>query len=47
LEARLADHRKDLEAYRVQGGYTSSVEREINAFENELQAIKEVLGRGP
>jgi hypothetical protein len=47
LEKRLAGHQKALETYRAQGGYTSSVEREIRAFETEIQAIKEVLGRGP
>jgi RHS repeat-associated protein len=44
LENRIAEHRKDLDAYRAQGGYTSSVEREIRAFETEVQAIKDVLG---
>ena len=47
LERRLAEHRQALETYRAQGGFTSSVEREIRAFEAEIQAIKEVLGRGP
>ena len=47
LEKRLAEHRQALETYRAQGGYTSSVEREIRAFESEIQAIKDVLGRGP
>jgi len=47
LEGRLAQHRSDLEVYRAQGGYTSSVEREIRTFEAEIQAIKEVLGRSP
>jgi uncharacterized protein RhaS with RHS repeats len=46
LEKRLAEHRQALETYRAQGGYTSSVEREIRAFESEIQAIKDVLGRG-
>lgn len=47
LEKRLAEHRQSLETYRSQGGYTSSVEREIRAFEYEIQAINDVLGRGP
>lgn len=47
LEARLAEHRSALETYRAEGGYTSSVEREIRAFESEIQAIIDVLGRGP
>jgi RHS repeat-associated protein len=47
LEKRLSEHRQSLETYRSQGGYTSSVEREIRAFESEIQAIKDVLGRGP
>ncbi len=47
LEARLAEHRKALETYKAQGGYTSSVGREIRAFEAEIKAIKQVLGRAP
>jgi hypothetical protein len=47
LQRRLAEHQSALESYRAQGGPTSSVETEIRAFESEIQAIKEVLGRTP
>jgi hypothetical protein len=47
LERSVAEHRQALETYRAQGGFTSFVEREIRAFEAEIQAIKEVLGRTP
>jgi hypothetical protein len=47
LEKQVATQRQNLETYRAQGGYTSSIEREIRAFEGEIQAIKDVLGRGP
>jgi len=47
LERRLAEHRQSFETYRAQGGYTSSVEREIRAFEAEIGVIEDVLGRKP
>ncbi len=47
LEGRAAEARQQIETYKAQGGYTSSVERELRAFQAEIQAIKEVLGRGP
>jgi hypothetical protein len=45
LERRLFEHRKKLEEYRSIGGYTSSVEKEIRNFEDQIAAIDEVLRR--
>jgi RHS repeat-associated protein len=47
LEKRLAEHLANLEEYRRAGGYTSSVETEINTFREQIRAIKEILGRTP
>jgi RHS repeat-associated protein len=47
LERRLAEHQQALETYKNQGGYTSSIEREIRAFEAEIKAIRDILGRAP
>ncbi len=45
LERRLGEHQRALEQYRAAGGFTSSVEREIRAFEREIEAIHIVLGK--
>jgi RHS repeat-associated protein len=45
LQKNIETQRQDIERYREAGGYTSSVEREIRAFESELRAIEDVLGR--
>jgi len=34
-----------LSDYAEQGGYTSSVEREIRNFATELEALKHILGK--
>jgi RHS repeat-associated protein len=47
LLRRLAEHLKKLAEYREQGGYTSSVEKEIRNFQSEIEAIDEILGRSP
>jgi RHS repeat-associated protein len=47
IQRRLDEHRRALERYKEEGGYTSSVEREIANFEDELQAIDKVLGGNP
>lgn len=47
LEARLVEHLKELQEIRAVGGYTSSVEREMRNFEQQIDAIDEVLGRLP
>ena len=46
LRKRLAEHQDALARYRDQGNFTSSVEREINTFEKELEAIDRVLREG-
>jgi hypothetical protein len=46
IQKRLDEHREKLSVYQREGGYTSSVEREIRNFERELQAIDQVLGGG-
>jgi uncharacterized protein Yka (UPF0111/DUF47 family) len=43
FQRKLEQHHRDLERYRAEGGYTSSIEREIRAFESELNAIEDVL----
>ncbi len=45
-ENRISEHRALIEIYRKAGGYTSSMEREIRAWEREVQAYKSVLGGG-
>lgn len=46
LEKRLEEHRVKLEQIRRSGGPSSSVEREIRNFTNEIEAIDRILG-GP
>jgi RHS repeat-associated protein len=43
FEKRLNEHLKKLEEYKKAGGRTSSVEREIRNFRQQLEAIDEVL----
>ena len=45
LQGRLAEHEAKLAQYLKEGGYTSSVEKEIRNFKGELDAIKRVLGQ--
>jgi RHS repeat-associated protein len=45
LEGRLAEHEAKLAQYLKDGGYTSSVEKEIRNFKGELDAIRRVLGQ--
>jgi hypothetical protein len=45
LQERLETHKRDLERYRQEGGKTSSVEREIRNFTNELSVIRSLLGK--
>ncbi len=46
LEARLAEHQKELEQIEAIGGYASSIEREIRNFEQQINAVDEILGSG-
>lgn len=43
LERRLSEHTEKLGKIKEAGGHTSSVQREINGFKKELNAIKEVI----
>ena len=43
LEERLVEHEEKLEAIRDAGGYTSSVEREIRNFLQQIEAIDYLL----
>ncbi|QVL57303.1 MAG: hypothetical protein KFB93_07955 [Simkaniaceae bacterium] len=43
IQKRLDEHLIKLDKYKQEGGYTSSVEREIKNFQQELQAIDIVL----
>jgi RHS repeat-associated protein len=45
LQERLETHKRDWERYRQEGGKTSSVEREIRNFTNELSVIRSLLGK--
>jgi len=47
FEKRLAEHQKKLEEIKKVGGYTSSVEREIRNYNQQIGAVKEVLRRQP
>jgi len=47
FERRLAEHLQDLQRYEEAGGYTSSIKREIANFRQQINAIKEMLGRQP
>ena len=43
----MAEHLQKLEELRQAGGYVSSIEREINNFQQQLEAIHEILRREP
>ena len=43
LQGRVAEHKVKIQEAQQSGGYTSSMEREVQAFENELQAIDQVI----
>lgn len=43
LERQLAEHLEKLEEIRGIGGYTSSVEREIRNFQQQIRAIDDIL----
>ena len=45
LEKQLQEHQQKLEQIRKDGGYTSSVEREIRNFRDELSVIEKLLGK--
>jgi hypothetical protein len=47
LLEEIQEHLKKLESIREAGGYTSSIEREIQNWLRELNAIDEILGRLP
>jgi RHS repeat-associated protein len=47
LEERLATHEADLANYKAAGGYTSSVESEINNFKGLIQAAQDWLSKNP
>ena len=43
LESNLNVHKQKLDIIKSEGGYTSSVEKEIRNFEGEIKAIERVL----
>ena len=45
IQKNLQEHTQKLERLRSEGGYTSSVEREIRTFNEELGVISKLLGR--
>jgi RHS repeat-associated protein len=45
LERRLAEHLDKIKAAKDAGGYTSSMEREVQNFRQLIEAAKKVLGR--
>lgn len=45
LETRVVEHLQKLWQYRAVGGHTSSIEREIENFREQIRAIDELLGR--
>jgi hypothetical protein len=45
LERRLAEHVSKIDAARASGGYTSSMEREVQNFRELIAAAKQVLGK--
>ncbi len=45
LMGKLTQHLKDLEAYQEAGGYTSKTKSEIRNFQQQINAIDEILGR--
>ncbi len=46
IERRLNEHLDKLQQIKQEGGFTSSVEREIRNFRRELEAIRRLLGGG-
>jgi len=44
---RLAEHLDKIEQARKAGGYTSSMEREVEIFQKSIDAIKQILARKP
>jgi hypothetical protein len=42
-QQKLAEHLQKLEEIQLAGGYTSSVEREIRTYQNQIEAINRVL----
>jgi len=47
LERRLIEHLQKLEELRQAGGRTSSIEREIRNFRQQVDAISDILMRDP
>jgi wobble nucleotide-excising tRNase len=47
LERRLAEHLQKLEELQRIGGHTSSIEREIRNFQQQIDAVNEILRREP
>jgi len=47
LERRTAEHLQKFEELRQAGAYTSSIEREIRNFQQQLAAIDDILRREP
>jgi RHS repeat-associated protein len=45
FEMRLSKHLKDLEIYKEAGGFTSKTETEIRNFQQQINAINEILKR--
>jgi len=43
IEKNLLEHQQKLEDINKNGGYGSSVEREIKTFQGQLEAIKDIL----
>jgi RHS repeat-associated protein len=43
FDRRIAEHKQAIRQYKEQGGHTSSLQREMRAFEQERNAIKELL----
>ena len=43
IQSRLNSHLQALDDYTKAGGYTSSVQREINTFKAQLKAIEDLL----
>jgi hypothetical protein len=43
LDEQLKIHRQKLDTVKKEGGYTSSIEREIRNFEAEIEAIEQIL----
>lgn len=47
LERRIVEHLQKLQDLRQAGGYTSSIEREIRNFRQQVDAINNILMREP